>query len=51
MNQQQDREDDVRTKPLADLPLSGEQAEETKAGAVGVAGGGGFGAGKVHVHD
>ena len=49
MDQQHDREDDVRTKPLADLPLNGEQAEETKAGAVGV--GGGISAGKVHVHD
>ena len=51
MNQQHDREDDVRTKPLADLPLSGEQAEEAKAGAVGVAGVSGYGAGKVNVHD
>ena len=47
MNQQQDREDDVQTKPLADLPLNDEQAEATKAGS----GIGGYGAGKVHVHD
>ena len=47
MDQQHDREDDVRTKPLADLPLSSEQSEEAKAGT-GVSG---YGAGKVHVHD
>lgn len=33
MNQQDDREDDKQTNSLADLPLTGEQAEETKAGA------------------
>ena len=32
MNQQDNREDDIQTKSLADLPLTSEQAEETKAG-------------------
>ena len=33
MNQQLDCEDEIQTQPLADLPLSGEQSEATKAGA------------------
>lgn len=33
MNQQENREDDKQTESLADLPLTTEQAEETKAGA------------------
>ena len=32
MNQQPDREDEAETQPLPDLPLSGEQAEETAGG-------------------
>jgi len=35
MNQQDNREDDIQTESLADLGLTGEQAEETKAGGTG----------------
>jgi len=49
MNQQHDCEDEIQTQPLADLPLSGEEAETAKAGAGALGGGGG--AGKVIVHD
>ena len=49
MNQQSDREDEIQTQRLADLPLSDEQSEATKAGTG--ARGGGSGAGKVSVHD
>jgi hypothetical protein len=40
----------TQTEELADLPLAGEQAEDTKAGT-GAHVGGGIGAGKVSVHD
>ncbi len=33
MNQRDLRKDDIQAETLADLPLAGEQAEETKAGA------------------
>jgi hypothetical protein len=46
MNERDNREDSTPTQPLTDLPVSPEQAEETKAGVLG-----GGGAGKVHVHD
>lgn len=49
MNQQSDREDEIQTQRLADLPLNDEQTEATKAGTG--AHGGGQGAGKVVVHD
>ena len=49
MNEQSDREDEIQPRQLADLPLSDEQSEATKAGT-GAHGGGG-GAGKVSVHD
>jgi hypothetical protein len=32
LNKQETSEDDILTKPLADLPVSDEQAEETKGG-------------------
>jgi hypothetical protein len=35
MNQQENREDDIKTESLADLELTGEQAEETRAGGTG----------------
>ena len=34
MNQQNNHEDDKQTESLADLELTTEQAEETKAGAI-----------------
>ena len=40
----------TQSEELADLPLTGEKAEETKAGT-GTHSGGGGGAGKVSVHD
>lgn len=33
MNQKESRIDDIHAETLADLPLSGKQAEDTKAGA------------------
>jgi len=39
----------TQTEELADLPLTGEKAEGTKAGTGAYSGGGG--AGKVSVHD
>ena len=51
MNQQDHREADQKTESLADLPLSGEQAEETKAGTGTHSTGGGGGAGKVQMQD
>ena len=48
MNQQHDCEDDIQTQPLADLPLTVEQAEEAKAGA---GKGTGSGAGKQTIDD
>jgi Ca2+-binding RTX toxin-like protein len=33
MNQQENREDDIKTESLADLELTTEQADETKGGA------------------
>jgi hypothetical protein len=47
MKKQNNREDDIQTKSLADLPLTTEQAEETKAGTLGAGGG----AGKVQMQD
>ena len=47
MNKKEDSEADKRTKPLTDLQLSVEQAEQTKAGAL-ASGGGGV---KVIMHD
>ena len=32
MNKQETNEDDIQTKPLADLPVTDEHAEETKGG-------------------
>ena len=32
MNSEDNREDELQTEPLEDLSLTGEQAEETKAG-------------------
>ena len=32
MNKQGNREEDIQTEPLADLALTGAQAEQTKAG-------------------
>lgn len=49
MNEQSDREDEIQTQQLADLPLNDEQSEATKAGAGAL--GGGSGGGKVIVHD
>ena len=44
MNKQEDSEADKRTKPLTDLRLPVEQAEQTKAGALASGG-------KVVMHD
>ena len=49
MNERDNREDSTPTQSLTDLPVSPEQAEETKAGVFGSGSGGG--AGKVNVHD
>lgn len=51
MNQQDNRDDDIQTESLPDLPLAGEQAEDAKAGTGAHAGGGGGGAGKVSMRD
>jgi hypothetical protein len=47
MNQQDNLEDDKQTESLADLELTGEQADEARAGA----GSHGSGAGKVAFQD
>jgi hypothetical protein len=49
MNEQDNREDCTPTNSLTDLPVSPEQADQTKAGALGSGGGGGTG--KCNVHD
>jgi hypothetical protein len=49
MSQQDNREANTQSESLADLPLTTEQAEETKGGT-GTHGGGG-GAGKVQMQD
>jgi hypothetical protein len=33
MNQQENREDDIQTESLADLPVTDEQAEQAKGGS------------------
>ena len=53
MNQQDqlnDNNQSAQTEEMADLPLTDEKAEETKAGT-GAHSGGGLGMGKVSVHD
>ena len=32
MNQQENHEDNIKTEPLTDLPVAGEQVDEIKAG-------------------
>lgn len=52
MSKKNNRETNIQskqTKSLTDLPLTDEQAEETKAGTHGTGGGGG--AGKVQMQD
>ena len=50
MKQQDYHETDIGPPPLADLPLTGEEAEDAKGGPTHGAGGGG-GAGKVSMND
>ena len=49
MNERDNNADSTTTESLTDLAVSPEQAEETKAGALGS--GGGVGMGKCSVHD
>ena len=50
MEQQKQNIEHDQAESLADLEVTTEKADDTKAGA-GAFSGGGMGAGKVHVHD
>ena len=50
MNAEDQNIEHDQKEPLADLEVTTEKADDTKAGA-GAFSGGGMGAGKVHVHD
>ncbi|HSE98732.1 MAG TPA: hypothetical protein VLD57_10760 [Blastocatellia bacterium] len=51
MKQHDNNESSIQNESLTDLPLTGEQADETKAGTGTHGTGGGGGAGKVSMND